>query len=137
MDRVALRELLIAHEGLRLKPYQDTVGKLTIGVGRNLDDKGISMHEAMLMLDHDIEAVEDDLDQRLPWWRGLTEVRQLVLADMCFNLGVHRLQGFRNTLAAIQAGDYEAAAAGMLASKWATQVGKRAHRLAKMMREGK
>lgn len=137
MDRVALRELLIAHEGLRLKPYQDTVGKLTIGVGRNLDDKGISMHEAMLMLDHDIEAVEDDLDRRLPWWRGLTEARQLVLADMCFNLGIDRLLGFKNTLAAIHAGDYEAAAAGMLASKWATQVGKRAHRLAKMMREGK
>lgn len=136
MNHTALKDQLIAHEGLRLKPYQDTVGKLTIGVGRNLDDAGISTHEAMLLLDHDIEAVEDDLDQRLPWWRGLSEARQLVLADMCFNLGIARLQGFKNTLAAIHAGDYEAAADGMLASKWAGQVGKRAHRLARMMREG-
>lgn len=136
MNYTALKDQLIAHEGLRLKPYADTVGKLTIGVGRNLDDAGISTHEAMILLEHDIEAVEHDLDQRLPWWRGLTEARQLVLADMCFNLGIARLQGFRNTLAAIQAGDYESAADGMLASKWAEQVGKRAHRLAKMMRDG-
>ncbi len=136
MNHTALKDQLIAHEGLRLKPYADTVGKLTIGVGRNLDDAGISTHEAMLLLDHDIEAVEDDLDQRMPWWRGLTETRQLVLADMCFNLGIARLQGFKNTLAAIHSGDYEAAADGMLASKWAGQVGKRAHRLARMMREG-
>lgn len=136
MDRTALKDQLIAHEGLRLKPYADTVGKTTIGVGRNLDDRGISMHEAMILLDNDIETVEDDLDQRMPWWRGLTEARQRVLADMCFNLGIARLEGFRNTLSAIKAGDYAAAAESMLASKWATQVGRRAHRLAKMMREG-
>ena len=59
-----------------------------------------------------------------------------MLADMCFNLGINRLLGFKNTLAAIKAGDYEAAADGMLASMWAKQVGKRAHRLIKMMREG-
>lgn len=136
MNRTELREQLIIDEGLRLKPYKDSVGKLTIGVGRNLDDRGISMHEAMFLLDNDIEAVEDDLDQRLPWWRGLSDARQLVIANMCFNLGICRLLGFKNTLAAIKSGDYAAAADGMLASKWAGQVGKRAHRLAKMMREG-
>lgn len=136
MNRTELREQLILDEGLRLKPYRDSVGKLTIGVGRNLSDVGISMHEAMLLLDNDVDAVEDDLDQRLPWWRGLSEARQLVLANMCFNLGIGRLMGFKNTLAAIKVSDYAAAADGMLASKWAGQVGKRAHRLAKMMREG-
>ena len=136
MNRTELREQLILDEGLRLKPYKDTTGKITIGVGRNLSDVGISMHEAMLLLDNDVEAVEDDLDQRLPWWRGLSEARQLVLANMCFNLGIGRLTGFQNTLAAIKSEDYAAAADGMLASKWAGQVGKRAHRLAKMMREG-
>jgi len=136
MNRTALKEQLIRHEGLRLKPYLCTAGKTTIGVGRNLDDNGISMHEAMLLLDNDIDAVEDDLDQRLPWWRGLTEARQRVLADMAFNLGIGRLEGFRNTLAAIKTGNYPAAAEGMLASRWATQVGKRAQTLAKMMREG-
>lgn len=136
MNRAALKEQLIVHEGLRLKPYQDTVGKATIGVGRNLDDRGISMHEAMLMLDHDIDDVEADLDRVMPWWRSLSEARQLVLADMCFNLGVARLTAFKNTLAAMKAGDYEAAADGMLASRWASQVGKRAQKLAKAMREG-
>lgn len=136
MDRVSLKDQLILHEGMKLKPYQDTVGKTTIGVGRNLDDRGISMHEAMFLLDNDIQAVENDLDRHLPWWRSLSEARQLVLADMTFNLGIGRLLGFKNTLAAMQTGDYEAAARGMLASKWAGQVGKRAQRLARMMREG-
>lgn len=136
MNRDALRDQLIAHEGLRLKPYLDSLGILTIGVGRNLYHRGISKDEAMFLLENDMALVEEDLDRECPWWRGMSESRQLVLADMCFNLGIHKLKGFRNTLAAMKVGDYAAAADGMLASLWATQVGQRAQRLAKMVREG-
>jgi lysozyme len=128
--------MLVLHEGLRLKPYRCTAGKLTIGVGRNLDDNGITQAEAFALLENDILAVEADLDRTWPWWREMTDARQQVLADMCFNLGLTRLGGFVNTLAAMKRGDYEAAANGMLASLWASQVGRRAQRLAKMMREG-
>ena len=128
--------MLVLHEGLRLMPYKCTAGKLTIGVGRNLDDVGISQDEAMYLLERDIDRVEADLDRTWPWWREMTDARQQVLADMCFNLGLTRLMGFVNTIAAMKVGRYDAAADGMLASLWAQQVGQRAQRLAKMMREG-
>ena len=136
MNLTALKEELIRDEGLRLKPYRDTVGKLTIGVGRNLDDVGITKDEAMHLLECDIRRVKADLDLALSWWRGLDDVRQRALVNMAFNLGITRLMGFKNTLAAIRAGNYVDAAKGMLDSKWATQVGERATRLAAMMVEG-
>ncbi len=136
MDTAILSQMLMKEESVRLKPYRDTVGKLTIGVGRNLDDKGISMSEAMLMLANDVEGVQKELDAALPWWRSLDEVRQLVLADMCFNMGIAGLLTFKNTLAYIQSGNYEQAAKNMLLSKWHDQVGERADKLSQMMRTG-
>jgi len=136
MNRDDLRSMLVLHEGLRLKPYKCTAGKVTIGVGRNLDDKGITQAEAFALLENDIDEVCRELDQVWPWWRQMTDPRQQVLADMCFNLGLGRLKGFVNTLAFMKAGEYDKAADGMLASLWASQVGTRAQRLARMMREG-
>jgi lysozyme len=130
-----LRQELIRDEGLRLAPYTDTVGKLTIGVGRNLSDKGISHDEALMLLDSDIKEHLKLLDDNLEWWRTMSENRQRVLANMAFNMG-SKLLTFTNTLAAMKRGDYEVAADGMAQSKWATQVGPRAARLVLMMREG-
>ncbi len=136
MNLLKLTDELLRDEGLRLKPYTCTAGKLTIGVGRNLTDRGITKTEAMLMLAHDIDDCCDDLDRALPWWRTLDPVRQRVLANMCFNLGLAKLLTFKNTLAAVEAGDYLRAADGMRASLWARQVGQRAERLAQMMATG-
>ena len=130
-----LRAELIRDEAMKLMPYTDTVGKLTIGVGRNLTDKGISEIEAYVLLENDINEHLKLLDDNLEWWRTMSENRQRVLANMAFNMGP-KLLGFTNTLAAMKRGDYEAAAEGMSASKWAEQVGPRATRLIKMMREG-
>lgn len=131
----ALKDMLVRHEGLRLKPYRDTVGKLTIGVGRNLDDNGISAEEAMLMLDADIVDHSREA-QKLPVFVKLDMVRQDVLIDMTFNLGLPRLQGFKKFLAALEARDWPQAAKEMLDSKWATQVGSRATELARMIETG-
>ncbi|MDD2229876.1 MAG: glycoside hydrolase family protein [Candidatus Cloacimonetes bacterium] len=129
---------LVRHEGLRLKPYRCTAGKLTIGVGRNLDDRGISQKEAYAMLERDILDCEQQLLDEIPViYTALDEVHQSVLLNMCFNLGLKGLLGFNNTLAFIAAGDWERAANGMLASKWAKQVGLRAIELSEMMRKGK
>lgn len=130
-----IRDQLILYEGLRLLPYRDTVGKLTIGVGRNLDDKGITRAEALMMLDTDIAECLVDLDT-FPWFRQLDHERQVVMVNMRFNLGPLGLREFKNTLAAIAAGDYATAAANMLQSKWAQQVGQRAVTLAATMRTG-
>lgn len=136
-----LIEQLRLHEGERRKPYRDTVGKLTIGIGRNLDDKGLRRDEIEYLLANDIADARADLDRYLPWWRGLDPVRQRVLIDMMFNMGAGSpnrvgLLSFVNTLSNIRQGRYAEAAAMMLASKWASQVGSRAVRLATMMRTG-
>lgn len=135
-DMTTLVPQLAAHEGLRLKPYRDSVGKLTIGVGRNLDDVGISTAEAGVLVVNDIARAEQGLDLRLPWWRKLDASRRAVLIDMAFNMGVEALCGFTTTLAAVQSGRYGEAAASMLRSKWAGQVGRRAATLSRMMRTG-
>lgn len=136
MDMDTLRAELTRDEGLRLKPYRDTTGNTTIGIGRNLSGVGISLAEANALLDSDISRAVADLDRNLPWWKSLDGVRQRVLVNMAFNLGINGLLGFRHTLDAIRAGNFEAAANGMLASLWAKQVGQRATRLAVMMRTG-
>ena len=136
MDRI--KEQLVRHEGLRLKPYRCTAGKLTIGIGRNLDDCGISQSEAYLMLINDIMNCEKQLQAKIPdIYNGLDEVRKSVLLNMCFNLGINGLLGFKNTLAFVKAGDWERAANNMLVSKWAKQVGRRAIELSELMRKGK
>lgn len=130
---------LIRDEGEILHAYADSLGYLTIGVGRLIDKRrggGITKEESRYLLSNDIKAKEVDLDKHILWWRGLSPVRQRVILNMAFNLGISGLLGFKNTLLAIKQGDYERAAKGMLASKWAKQVGARANRLAQMMRNG-
>lgn len=136
-NREALRTRLIKEEGLRLKPYTDTGGRLSIGVGRNLTDVGISQDEAMLLLDHDIEKTISLLTVRgAPWFTGLDQVRQQVCCDMAFNLGIAGFFGFTKMIRAIGNGDFVTAAQEMLSSQWAGQVGARADVLAAMMESG-
>lgn len=127
---------LIRHEGLRLKPYRCSAGKLSIAVGRNLDDVGITKQEAMVMLRNDLVRVNMELRSAIKVFEGLSENRRLVLIDMCFNLGLHRFLKFKKMLAALEKREYDQAADEMLNSRWARQVGKRAKRLAQKMREG-
>lgn len=135
--RHTLIEQLTLHEGRRKRIYRDSAGKMSGGVGRNLDDVGLSDDEIDLMLRNDIARAEAALDDRHSWWRRLDPVRQKVLADMMFNLGPGKLAEFTNTLGEIARGEYASAAARMLKSKWAKQVGARAKRLAEMMRTGR
>jgi len=135
MDRDLLKSQLERHEGVRLRPYRDTVGKLTIGIGRNLDDVGITRDEAEFLLENDIDQVAILLDT-VDEYRDLDEVRQTVITNMCFNLGFHRLMGFRKMWRAIGKHDYASAAREMLDSRWAEQVGNRAQELARIMRTG-
>lgn len=131
-----LESLLVLHEGEKLKAYKCTAGKTTVGVGRNLDDLGLTKEESRYLLANDIKRVTAELTAALPWFTKLDPVRQTVLLDMCFNLGINGLLKFKNTLAFFQAGNYAQAAENMLLSLWAKQVGPRAKRLADMVRTG-
>lgn len=129
-----LREILIRHEGLRLKPYRCTAGKLSIGVGRNLDDNGITEFEAMHLLTSDMNRVESEAIATLPWFKSISVPRQDVVLCMIFNLGLTKFLGFKKFIKALRWADFELAADEMLTSAWAVQVGKRAGELAKIMR---
>jgi lysozyme len=131
-------------EGVRYSVYKDTKGIDTVGVGHNLQAKPLPagwkcpLNDTQVdsLLDDDLEDVFHDLDRNLPWWTDLNDVRQRVICNMAYNLGITKLLGFRNTLVFMRQGKYDAAADGMLASAWATQVKGRALRLADMMRKG-
>lgn len=136
MELDRLREQLRFDEGVRAKPYADTDGKTSIGVGRNLTDRGLSDDEINMLLTNDIALAARELDRVLPWWRDLNDARQNVLLNMMFNMGAPRLLGFVKMLTALHIGHYDEAAAEMLDSIWAKQVGVRALRLAAVMRKG-
>src|SRR5690348_6786523 len=130
-----LDKLLIRHEGIRLKPYRDTAGLLTIGVGRCIDRIGITEDEALYLLANDKARVIASCRQ-FEWFDKLDSIRQMVVVDMVFNLGIEGFKKFQKTIAYIRAGRYSDASAEMLRSAWAVQVGGRALELALMMTTG-
>ena len=136
-----LEDMLLVHEGKKRFVYRCTSNALTIGVGRNIDPNkggiGLSDDEILYMLRNDIKRVYDELDSNLPWFKDLDDVRQDVLSDMCFNMGISRLLNFRKMLAAVELGLYDRASDELLNSKYAEQVKGRALKLARMMKEGK
>jgi lysozyme len=128
-----LMQQLKRHEGVKYDLYLCTAGKQTIGVGRNLDDVGITDGEAMYLLGNDIERVGKELEARVSILPELSENRKIVLMNMTFNLGINRLLKFKNFFAALEDKDYQKAADEMLDSIWAKQVGSRANELANIM----
>ena len=156
-DKDLLMQKLVAHEGLRLQVYEDSLGIATIGIGRNLEDRGITPEElawmdipnmaivhtmgiteadAMYLAQNDVQIVEEELVRAHPCVDRLDSVRQLILIDMAFNMGVPRLCLFKKMWAAVECGDYPTAAKEMLDSRWAKQVKGRATKLANAMHNG-
>ena len=135
-SRQKLIRQLRLHEGERLRPYRCTAGKLTIGIGRNLEDRGITQNESAYLLSNDLDYFTIRLEEALPWMVELDEVRQRVLIDMAFNLGISGLLSFKRTLEAVKEGNYVAASDMMLDSRWAAQVHQRAITLSDMMETG-
>ena len=163
MLKHSLEDQLILHEGLRLEVYKCPAGYWTIGVGRNLEGKplrkeeqeyifkrsglapdevievlkerGITKDEALFLLREDIADAEKDL-QHFDWFPRLDPVRRKVVIDMRYNLGPTRFRGFKKMIAALARGDYKAAAAEMVDSKWYHEVGNRSKRLVRMMESG-
>jgi len=136
MDIDRLIAQLKVHEGVRDKVYLDTEGIETIGVGRNLKDKGLSEDEIDYLLQNDISEFKSGVQDTWSWWDSLDDVRQRVVVDMAFNMCLGGLSKFKKTLGHIEAGEYEEAASEMLNSRWAEQVGRRANTLSEMMRTG-
>jgi lysozyme len=153
IDDATCIQRLMLNEGCKLKSYYDSVGKLTIGIGRNLDDNPLTIDEicyvghncrklfisneqAAYLCRNDLKKVRADLDANFPWWRDLNVDRQFVMIDLCFNMGVNKLKKFVNTLNSIAQGYYELSAKQLMQSKYASQVGIRAKRNAYALKTG-
>jgi lysozyme len=138
MEIVTLEELLIREEGKKIRngrhvAYQDHLGYWTIGYGQLIDERkggGLTEKQARMLLQDAIVEKESELDAHLPWWRNLSETRRIVLIAMAFQLGTDGVLQFKNTLAALQSGDYLKAANGIRSSLWAQQTPNRARRMA-------
>lgn len=136
MNLARLYAQLEEDEGRRKKLYKCTAGKWTIGVGRNLEDRGLRDDEIDLMLKNDVAESTGECRRLFRMFDQLSPVRQEVLVNMMLNLGFARLSGFKRMHAALEEGNWAEAARQMLDSKWASDVGARADRLAKAMRTG-
>jgi len=130
-----LIDMLILHEGKRHHVYKCSEGYETIGCGRNISESGLGLSDGEIdfLLRNDLMRVQSELAANVPCYEKLSEPRQAVLMDMCFNLGISRFLQFQKMLTALEMEEYAEAAKEMLDSKWARQVGKRSVRLAEMM----
>ena len=135
MDLTKLQAQLMVHEGYREKPYTDTVGKVTIGIGHNLTDVGLTHIQVIRLYNDDLAKVMAFVTRTFPWFNSLDDVRQRAFVDMVFNLQ-EKVLGFKHMLNALAVGDWNTAADELLNSKFAVQTGKRATDLAHMIRTG-
>ena len=131
-----LIETLRRHEGVKNTLYKCTSDKWTIGVGRNLEDVGLSEEEIDMLLLNDIKRTKELMDDYIPWHNDLDEVRQEALINFVFNVGIGTTIKFKNAMAALEAHDYDTAAIEMLDSNWAKQVGSRAEEVTQMIKTG-
>lgn len=153
IDKAKLDSQLMLDEGLRLIAYRDQRGNLTVGVGRNLDSNPLSADElalvghdartqpithddALYLLHNDEAVVFNELDEHMPWWNYLDDVRGRVLADLCFNMGIYKLLVFNTFLALMHQGNYQDAADDLRDTLWYGQVGARGPRLIAMTSTG-
>jgi lysozyme len=137
LNMAALGQDLAEDEGERLTMYRCSEGYNTVGIGHCMDTKPISKRASRVIFEDDVQDSLRDLDRAVPWWRSLSEGRQRALANLCFNMGIARLLGFKNMLDCLHRGDYRRAALECLDSKWAKQVQQsRIDRITRLIREG-
>lgn len=134
MNEIETQDWIKQCEGIKLQPYTDTTGHLTIGWGRNLD-RGIRIDEAQLMFQNDFKETIQNLEL-FDWYKGQPENVQSALINMCFNMGISNLLKFREMIQALVNKDYTKASLEALNSTWAKQVGQRGKDVALMMRQG-
>ena len=132
-----LIEQLKIHEGVKLKPYKCSAGKLTIGVGKNIEDNGITLEEAEYLLQNDIAEATRQLLHAFPWMGEFNDARISAMINFTFNVGIGTVKKFEKALTAMQEGNFELAADEMMDSRWARQVGNRAVEVTEQIRTGK
>lgn len=137
VDIAKLKNSLKRNEGVRLKPYVDSVGKISIGIGRNLTDVGITLDEADYLLDNDIKHVLDQVQQE-DWWPSVkdNDVRARAMVEIVFNMGIYGVRTFKSAISCLKALDFSGAARNFMDSKWSQQVHDRVAIICQMIETG-
>ena len=135
-DKIA-RELITEHEGIRSKPYLCPAGKITIGIGRNLEDVGLSKDEINYLFANDLKSARMTCRMLFRDFSSIPETRQAALLDMALNLGQPRLSKFRNMREAVDLRDWRTAAAEAKDSAWYRQVGRRGEKIVSILETGR
>ncbi|MCF2855943.1 glycoside hydrolase family protein [Pseudoalteromonas sp. SMS1] len=130
-----LKQQLIGHEGYEHTVYVCPGGYQSIGVGRNLEHRGLTDDEINYLLNNDIADFTAQVEKHIDTSK-CNPARKAVLINMAFNLGIHGLLAFKKTIAAVEHGDWDKAAIEMFDSRWAVQVGERAEQLTEQMKTG-
>ena len=136
IDLNRLQKQLVIHEGLELKPYRCSADKLTIDVGRNIQEVGITEEEAMVLLANDIARCAGECTREFPWFLDLTPLRKEAVINLVFNMGMATFKKFKKTIAYLEAGNFELAGTELLDSNYARQVGQRSQDVANMLADG-
>lgn len=123
----------MSNEGVRKYPYRCSAGKLTIGIGRNLEDKGLSNSEVMYLFDNDLQDTQNSAESIFEDFSQYTIEEQTVILDMLFNLGTTRFKTFKRFIRAIKERDLKEAARQIEQSAYFHQVPSRARRNVKML----
>ncbi len=147
MNKQLLLESISKNEGLRLNPYKCPADKLTIGYGSNLADKGITQSEALFLLNNDVIQINSELEKDFPFYKKMDEIRQNVIVEMVFILGLTGFKKFKSMIGYLEKLDYENASIEMLDSKFHRDFinyapnepveNLRSSKLAKQLKEGK
>jgi len=124
LDQIVM--MLRRHEGLRLHPYYCSENKITLGIGRNLEDRGITEEEALFLLNNDIKAVQEELTKNWGVWRTFPEKARLVCIDMTFQMGITGFMSFIETRKLMELGKWLEASEEVLRSRYAIQTPNRA-----------
>ena len=144
MDKERLIERISSNEGFRGFAYKDTLGNFTIGYGRKITPDqaehdyrlGVSSAEAYSMLEDDVNKTIAACQDRFPWFEYLNDIRQEVVVEMAFQLGVYGVSLFQGMIRAIKNNDWALAADEMLNSAWHKQTPSRCESLANLMLNG-
>src|SRR5262245_60682968 len=136
MDRAALRKELVRDEGYSQTAYRDSEGFWTIGIGHYLGTEKriltLTSREVEAFYEADGADAGSAVLDLFPAITFAADARYRALVNMAFNLGQRRLSRFKRFIAAVNEPVWSVAAAEMMNSKWAAQVGQRADRLRDM-----
>jgi len=133
MNISVLTEQLKKHEGFSSTAYKCPAGRLTLGYGRNISDKGITEEEAIHLLNNDINECYTDLLPLFIQFENLPDSIQHPLLDMRFQLGARGFRKFKKMITAVNKGDFKKMVIQMRDSLWYRQVTNRADNLIKMI----